>query len=255
MNAIRFSGLRARLHASGPLYFALTMFPEPGISSILGGCGFDFVVLDAEHAPFTLPSLRDCAQALQSAATAVIVRTASQDPVEVKQVLDLGADGVLAPHVESAEEARSLVRAARYAPEGIRGVSRAVRAARFGLDEQYIAQANARTAVIAIIESGCGVEHAEQIVRVAGLDGIMIGSDDLSADLGISGQYDHPRFVDARERIVTATLAAGLKVSARAPRTPQERESMLIGCGNDAIVLRTALEQALAAQRDALFAP
>jgi 4-hydroxy-2-oxoheptanedioate aldolase len=245
------AGLRARLHKPGPLFFAQTMFPEPGLSSILGSCRFDYVMVDMEHGPFTLTSLRACVEALNSTRTPVIVRTASQSEVEIKQVLDLGVDGVMIPRIESVEEATAAVRAARYAPEGIRGVSRAVRAARFGLDETYVANANSRVAVMVIIESGRGVENVEKIVAVPGLDGIMIGADDLSADLGLFGQYDHPRLRHAIKKITDCAISAGLKVSGQ-PRTPQERESMLIGCLNDAIMYRTAAQQALATQRAAV---
>jgi 4-hydroxy-2-oxoheptanedioate aldolase len=239
-----FAGLRARLHQPGPLFFAQTMFAEAALSSILGTCKFDYVMIDAEHGPFTLTTLRACLEALAVTGTPAIVRTASQSEVEIKQVLDLGTDGVMVPRVESTEEARAVVRASRYAPEGIRGVSRAVRAARFGLDDSYVAQANSRVAVMVIIESTRGLENVEQIVAVPGLDGVMIGLDDLSADLGLFGQYAHPRLKEA--------FSAGLKVNGRSPKTPQERDSMLIGCLNDAILYRTAAEQALASARAAL---
>ena len=198
MSSALFSGLRARLHAPGPVFFAQTMFPDPGISSILAGCGFDFVMLDAEHGPFTLQSLRACVEAFKSTQTPAIVRTASQSEIEIKQALDLGIDGVMVPRIESSDQARLAVRAARYAPEGIRGVSRAVRAACFGRNENYVASANAGVAVIAIIESGQGVENAAEITRVQGLDGIMVGGDDLSADLGNFGEYNHPQYRDAK---------------------------------------------------------
>jgi 2-keto-3-deoxy-L-rhamnonate aldolase RhmA len=252
MSSMPFSGLRAQLHRPGPIFFAQTMFPEQGIASLLGTCGFDFIMIDAEHGPFTLSTLRSCIEAVKCAGGASVVRTASHSEIEIKQVLDLGCAGVMIPRVESAEEAAAVVRAARYAPEGIRGVSRAVRAARFGRDESYVANANAQTAVLAIIESGRGVESIGAITKVPGLDGIMIGGDDLSADVGLFGQYEHPRFCEAMEEVMAAARGAGLKVGARAPHTAEERDNALIGCGNDAIALRVAFEQALANQREAL---
>lgn len=248
-----FQKLRARLHEPGPLFWAQTMFPEPGISSILGSCGFDYVMIDVEHGPFTLTSLRACVEALSSTGTPSVVRTASQTGVEIKQALDLGVDGVMIPRVETPAEAKAVIRAARYAPDGARGVSRAVRATRFGLDKTYVANANARVAVMVIIESGRGVENAKEIASVPGLDGIMIGLDDLTADLGLFMQYDHPRIQNAIEMVIGSALSAGLKVSGRPPRTSREREAMLISCGNDAIMLGSAFQKALASQRAAVL--
>lgn len=245
MSSVSFSGLRARLHATGPLFLAQTMFTDPAAASILGGCGFDFVMVDAEHAPFTLESLRACIEALRAATTFSVIRIASQDAREIKQVLDLGADGVMIPRVESSQEAVSVIRAARYPPEGVRGVSRAVRASRFGADENYVQTANAHIAVIAIIESARGLQNVEDIVRTPGLDGIMVGGDDLSAEL----EFNNQKMVEAVESIMAAAMSAGLKVCGRAPRTKTEPQSMLIHCGNDAMVLRSAFQRLLDEQR------
>lgn len=245
-------GLRARLHEPGPLYFAQTMFPEPGITSLLGSCGFDYVMIDVEHGPFTLSSLRSCLEALASTPAYGVVRCASHSEVEIKQVLDLGADGLMVPRIETADEAAAIVRAARYGPEGIRGVSRAVRAARFGLEAMsYFENANESIAVIAIIESRRGVDNVEEIAAVPGLDGFMVGGDDLAADLGVFGRPGDTGLRDAIDRVVDAAIAAGLKVGARAPRTAAERDSMLIACLNDAIALLDTARQSLEFQRNA----
>jgi 2-keto-3-deoxy-L-rhamnonate aldolase RhmA len=245
------AGIRRRLHEPGPLYLAQMLIPEPAVASILASTGFDFIMVDVEHGPFTLSSLRACVEAFRVEGIPALARTASHSEVEIKQLLDLGLDGVIVPKVESAEEAAAAVRAARYAPEGIRGVSRAVRAARYGLDGvSYVQNANSSIAVLAIIESGKGVENVEEIVGVPGLDGIFVGGDDLSSDLGISGQVDHPAFRAAVDKVIGTTLEAGLKIMAGyVPKTPAEADLMLNHCFLDAMGLYSAAKQALEARR------
>jgi 4-hydroxy-2-oxoheptanedioate aldolase len=107
------SGLRARLHEPGPLFNAVLGLPEPGIATILGHAGWDYVVIDAEHGPFTLTSLRACVEALASTPARVVVRPASGDATAIKQLLDLGIDGIQIPTVASAAAAAAPVAAAR----------------------------------------------------------------------------------------------------------------------------------------------
>jgi len=249
-----FTGLRARFHEPGPLFSALMMIPEPAIGSILGWSGLDYVMLDAEHGPYTLASLRACAEAIHATPAAVVVRTASQDAVEIQQLLDLGADGVLVPRIGSAEEAAAVVRAARYPPEGRRGVGGAVRATRYGLDAlSYLGGANTSVAALAIIETRCGVANAAEIAAVPGLDGILVGPTDLSADLGVPGVLDHPPVLAAFDTVLDCALAAGLKVGGRAePRSAAERESTLAYCFTDTLDVAAAAAAAVENARKAL---
>src|SRR5262249_14854041 len=153
---------------------------------------------------------------------------------EIQQLLDLGADGVMVPHVESAEEAAAIVRAARYPPDGARGIGGVVRAARYGLDaDEYFEHANASIAVLGIVESGRGVQNAHEIAAVEGLDGIMIGPTDLTADLGFGGRTDHPQVREAIDRVVAAALAAGLKVGAPGGASEDTTGSQLVYAFND----------------------
>jgi 2-keto-3-deoxy-L-rhamnonate aldolase RhmA len=206
------AGLRAALHAPGPLYSAILTIPDPGVAAILGWSGFDYVVLDAEHAPFTLDSMRSCVDALAASPAASVIRVAANDAVQIKQALDAGADGVQVPSVRDAAGAAAAVSAARYSPEGARGVGLG-HAARYGANvEEYLASANARLAVLAMIEDAAGVEHAPQIASVDGLDGVVVGPFDLSADLGVLGQIDDPAVQAAFDRVIESSVAAGTKV-------------------------------------------
>jgi 2-keto-3-deoxy-L-rhamnonate aldolase RhmA len=211
------SGLRRRLRAPEPLVGALLSLPEPGLATILGSSGFDYVVVDAEHGPIGLESLRGVAEALAATPAHAIVRVAANDPILIKQALELGVDGIQVPGVSSAEEAGAAVRAARYAPEGERGIG-VGRSTRYGLDlPGYLHEANARTAVLVMIEDAAGVAHVERIARTPGLDAMVVGPLDLSAGLGVIGRPQHPTVVAAIERIVAAGRGVDLPVGLSGP--------------------------------------
>ncbi|HEU4599684.1 MAG TPA: aldolase/citrate lyase family protein [Solirubrobacterales bacterium] len=252
MKELELTGFRKRLREPGPLFFSIAVVPEPVTASILGHSGVDYVMLDAEHAPFTLASLHACVTALKLTPTSVIVRTSSADPVQMAQMADLGVDGVLAPHIETAEEAAAVVRAIRFPPEGGRGIGEGMLSTRYGLDEDvFVSRANAGIAAMVILESKRGIENAAEIAAVPGIDAIFVGSADLSGDLGVPGEYRHPEVLAGVDVAVEQAVAAGLKVfGLSAPRTDAERNAGLVCCATDAIALTAAaaagLEQARA---------
>jgi 2-keto-3-deoxy-L-rhamnonate aldolase RhmA len=206
------AGLRRVLASPGPVYSAILTIPDPGVAAILGWSGFHYVVIDAEHAPFTLESMRSCVDALAASPAASVVRVVANDPSHLKQALDLGVDGVQVPSVRDADAAAAAVSASRYSPAGTRGVGMG-HATRYGSNlEEYLAQANARVAVLAMIEDGTGVESAAEIAAVEGLDGVVIGPFDLSADLGLLGQLEHPTVQAAFDHVIDSCVAAGTKV-------------------------------------------
>jgi 2-keto-3-deoxy-L-rhamnonate aldolase RhmA len=211
------AGLRRRLREPQPLAGAILSLPEPGLATILGGSGFDYVVVDAEHGPFSLATLRAVLEALANTPAHAIVRVAANDPTLIKQTLELGVDGIQVPSVGSPAEAAAAVRATRYAPEGARGIG-VGRSTRHGLDlPAYLHEANARTAALVMIEDASGVEHVEEIAATPGLDAIIVGPLDLSAGLGVIGQTDHPRVAEAIERIVAAGRAHDVPVGLGGP--------------------------------------
>jgi 2-keto-3-deoxy-L-rhamnonate aldolase RhmA len=247
------TGLRKRLHEPGPLFWSIAVVPEPAIVSILGHSGVDYVMLDVEHAPYTLASLHACVTALKLTPAKVIVRTGSAEKIELQQMADLGVDGVLAPHVETAEAAAEVVSAVRFPPEGGRGIGEGTLATRYGLDEDtYVGTSNAGIAAMVIVESARGVENAAEIAAVPGLDAIFVGAADLSGDIGVPGQYQHPSVLEAMDRVVEQAVAAGLKVfGLSAPRNDAEREAGLVYCATDAIALTAAAASALEQARGA----
>src|SRR5579872_3248830 len=146
------TGLRKVLRSPGPVYNAILTIPDPGVAAILGWSGFDYVVIDAEHGPFTAESMRSCVDALAASPAASVARLAANEPARIKQALDLGVDGVQVPSVGDAAGAAAAVRASRYSPEGARGVGLG-HASRYGSNlAEYLGQANASVAVLAMIE-------------------------------------------------------------------------------------------------------
>lgn len=186
--------------------------------AISARAGFDWILLDAEHAPNSMADLRSQIRAAAGGTAHVVVRPVVGADWMIKQILDLGAQTVLVPMVETAEQARDLVSACRYPPEGHRGVASSIVAASdFGARSGYLHSANAQIALIVQIESQRGLANLDAILAVDGIDGVFIGPADLSASLGHLGQPQHPQvqaaIADATSRIIAAGKAAGILLS------------------------------------------
>ncbi|HZV19986.1 MAG TPA: HpcH/HpaI aldolase/citrate lyase family protein [Hyphomicrobiales bacterium] len=185
---------------------------------ILAGAGFDWLLLDTEHAPNELPMVYSQLQAAASGGTAhPVVRLPWNDAVVIKRFLDAGAQSLLLPMVETEEEAKRAVAATRYPPDGIRGFAGAARASRFGRVKNYHARAHEEICVLVQVETGRGLENLEAIASVDGIDGVFMGPGDLSAALGFLGQQGHPKMVEEIEnairRIRTCGNAPGILTS------------------------------------------
>jgi 4-hydroxy-2-oxoheptanedioate aldolase len=172
--------------------------------------GFDWLLLDGEHSPNSIESLLGQAQAIAAFPVECIVRVAFGEPVVIKQYLDLGLHTLLVPMVETAEQAAELVRACRYPPHGIRGVSSATsRGANFGQDAGYLHNASEKITLIVQIESRKGLENVAEIAAVDGVDALFIGPSDLAASLGHLGNPLHPEVTTAIDTAYAAIAAAG----------------------------------------------
>ena len=160
--------LKRRLREGATALGAWLSITDPVVAEIMAGAGFDYILIDTEHAPWSLESLQTALLAFRGVPTVPIVRVPWNDQVHVKQALDVGADGVLAPMVRSAAEARALVAAAKYPPDGIRGFGPR-RASDYGRNiDAYVAGANAATIVIPQIEDVGAAEAVEEILDVSG---------------------------------------------------------------------------------------
>lgn len=202
--------LKERLRVGELTIGAWITFYDLGAAEIMAGSGYDWLMVDMEHAPFTLENLTGVLLALDSHGVVSIVRVPWNDPVRIKSVLDLGADGVLVPQVASAVEAAAAVAACKYPPQGMRGFGPR-RASDYGRNmAMYKERANDATFVGIQIEHIQGVANIDEIVSVPGIDAILLGPMDLSATMGRLGELDHPEVVAAMDTVVAAAMGAGL---------------------------------------------
>lgn len=179
-------------------------------AEICAGADFDWLLIDGEHAPNDVRSLLAQLQAVAPYRSQPVLRPPVGDTHLIKQLLDIGAQTLLIPMVETAQQARNLVRATRYPPAGIRGVGSALaRASRFNRIPDYLHRANDEVCLLVQIESVPGLDRLDEILRVEGVDGVFIGPSDLSAALGHIGDPNHPEVQAAIEKAVRAIVAAG----------------------------------------------
>jgi 4-hydroxy-2-oxoheptanedioate aldolase len=160
-------------------------------AEVLAHSGFDWLLLDTEHSPNELPDLLRQLQAMGRSKTTPVVRAAWNDTVLIKRILDIGAQSVLLPYVQSADEARRAVAAVRYPPRGVRGVSAGSRASNYGRIKDYLQQADEQICLLVQVETRAALEQLEAIASVDGVDGVFIGPADLSASLGHLGNPQH----------------------------------------------------------------
>lgn len=217
--------------------------------------GFDWLLLDGEHSPNSIGTLLAQAQAIAAFPVEPIVRVPFGEPVVIKQYLDLGLHTLLVPMVETAEHARELVRACRYPPHGIRGVSSATsRGADFGLDADYLHTASERITLIVQIESRKGLENLPAIAEVEGVDALFIGPSDLAASLGHIDEPLHPEVTAAIDQARAAIAAAGKPAGIFAVSPEHARQAIadgfaFVSVGTDIGLLISGARQVLQAVR------
>ncbi|MCF8178824.1 MAG: HpcH/HpaI aldolase/citrate lyase family protein [Sulfuritalea sp.] len=215
---------------------------------IIATAGFDWLVIDAEHSPNNPASVLAQMQAAAAYPVQILVRPMSHDPALIKQYLDAGAQTLLVPLVDSAEDATALVRAVRYPPEGIRGVAASLaRAAHWNGIKDYVRHANNEICLVVQVETRAGLENLDAILAVDGVDGVFIGPADLAASLGHLGDAGHPEvkaaIEDALTRIVATEKAAGVFVAEpELARHFRNCGASFIAVGGDTTLLRSAAE-------------
>lgn len=168
------------------------------VPEVLAGAGFDWVLIDCEHSAVETVEVMPALQAIAGyPETSAIVRPAANDPVLFKRLLDMGAQTLLVPYIETAEQAADAVAAMRYGPRGIRGMAGVTRATRYGRVEDYFTQVEENLCLIVQVETAAGLEHLDAIAQTDGVDAVFIGPADLSASMGLPGQTGHPDVVAA----------------------------------------------------------
>jgi len=184
-------------------------FATPGIGYIMKNAGCDFVLFDTEHSGFHNETIKNALRFFEAASLPAIVRVPSKEYHHIARALDMGAEGLMVPMVNDAAEARGILDCMKYTPDGKRGVALSVAHDKYATGDVLpkLAAANARSTLFAQIETAEGVENVEEIAAVDGVDCLWVGHFDLSASLGIPGQFGHKKFTDA----ITKTIAAGRK--------------------------------------------
>lgn len=237
---------------------------DPYAAEALAGSGFDWLLIDGEHAPNDVRSVLAQLQALAPYAVQPIVRPPQGDAVIIKQLLDVGAQTLLLPMIETAEQAARMVAAMHYPPQGVRGVGSALaRASRWNQVEGYLQQADEQMCLLVQVESLAGMANLEAIAAVPGVDGVFFGPADLSASMGLLGQPAHPEvqraILESIAMVSRAGKAAGvLATDAVLARQYLEAGALFVAVGVDTTLLvraATALAAGFKGQGMALARP
>ena len=215
--------IRLKLANSTPVIGSWLSIGSTTVAEIMANAGFDFLVIDLEHSPISIETAAEMIHVIDLCDCSPIIRIAEYSPATIKQVLDAGAHGIIVPNVDSAKLATDIIRATRYPPSGSRGVG-LHRAQGYGTTfNEYYDSVNEQIVVIAQIESQVAVNNIEQIVAVDGLDAVMIGPYDLSADLGVPGKFDSEIFTTSVAKVIKAAnvsdIATGIHVVEPDPAT------------------------------------
>lgn len=227
---------------------------SPVITEVAAECGFDWLLIDLEHGSASEAVVPDQLRAMHGTATQAIVRVGSLDPALIGRLLDWGADGIMVPHVRSAEEAARCVAAMRYPPKGNRGITRSGRALRYGLEPF---SGDKKPLLLTQIEDLPGVENAEAIAQVDGVDTLFVGPADLQFALDHTSQTDAPGFDECLALVVAAARKHG-KTTGILTRDPESASGLVkqgftvIAMQSDIGILRKQY-QYLVSSKSALF--
>jgi 2-keto-3-deoxy-L-rhamnonate aldolase RhmA len=219
--------LRQKLHSGQVCLGTWANFVDPTVAELLSGSGYDFLMIDSEHGPMDIQNVQANIMATKGSHVAPMVRVAWNDAVLIKRVLDVGAAGILAPMVRTAADVQRAVEACLYPPAGIRGFGprRPSNYERNGAD--YIANANDNIVVWVQIEHIDAVNNIKEILRVPHLDGVFVGSNDLSGSMGLLGQPRHPRVLEAIDCVIAAAHEAGVPMGIAGPPKPADAHAWI----------------------------
>ncbi|CUH50833.1 HpcH/HpaI aldolase family protein [Shimia marina] len=245
---------KAALAQKKPQIGCWMTFGDALAAELMTTTGFDWLVVDGEHGPNDIRSITDQLRVLSPTSSHAVVRVPIGEDWMLKQALDAGAQTVLVPMVDTAEQAAGVVRACRYAPEGVRGMGGyGARVTNFGAIEDYATTANAQICVLVQAETRAAIANLDDILAVEGVDGVFIGPADLSADMGYPGDLTAPEvqtvIADAITRITAAGKAAGiLTLSLEGAKTYLDLGATFVAVGIDTVLLANT---ARALSRDA----
>jgi len=230
------ASVRKRLASKQPQCALFLALGNVAAAEIAGHAGYDVLLIDHEHSPYDFENALHCMNAARGTSAETWVRIPGNDQAYVKRILDCGADGIMCPMVNSAEDAARLVSYCRYAPRGVRGFAPTVcRYNSYGYRrEEYTKRIDQDLAIMVQVETQAAVDNAAAIAAVEGVDIVFIGPADLSASLGVPGQFDHPRLAEACARVESATRKAGKILGTMA--MPGQDVGALLARGYDLII-------------------
>ncbi|WP_299907223.1 aldolase/citrate lyase family protein [uncultured Paracoccus sp.] len=217
--------------------------PDPNSIELLANCGYDWLLIDTEHTPIESTEAVALLRAAEPYPTTPIVRPGWNDMVDIKRLLDGGAQSLLIPYVQSADEARAAVAAVRYPPRGMRGVSGLSRASRFGAIKDYNIRAEEEICLLLQLETVEAIEHLDEICTIDGVDGVFIGPADLAASMGHLGNAGHPevkaKIVETIQRLTAAGMPAGfLSADQEMARAAADAGALFVAVDLDTALLR-----------------
>lgn len=203
--------LREKLGTNKFVVGPFLKLPSPAVVEIMGLSGFDYVIIDGEHGPLNVLVAEDMVRAAHLAGISAVMRVTENNPAMISRALDIGVDAVQVPQVSCRADAEKAVKAAKFSPEGERGVCRFVRAAGYtSMDKsEYFKKANRETMVIIHIEGREGIDNLDEILEVDGVDIVFIGPYDLSQSLGLPGQVDNPEVEKKMMEVIDKAAARG----------------------------------------------
>jgi 2-keto-3-deoxy-L-rhamnonate aldolase RhmA len=221
---------------------------DPAITEAMTESGLSYVIIDAEHSPLGPDTVQMLMMAAKGSGTAVLVRVGGTDPIRLMQPLDAGADGIVVPRISSAREVRKVVESARYPPTGLRGYGPRRAGGYTRSEESYVETAERRVTVIVQIETKGAVAELPEIARVQGLDGLLVGRNDLAGALGVPGQPGHPMVTDVVLQVIEVCrdtgVAAGIACAPAAAEIQNWRDAGMnfVAAGMDIAFLVHAVD-------------
>lgn len=253
---MRSNAVKALFNAGKPAFGTwITLCPHPRVVKILAAAGFDFVIIETEHTDFSSETVGTLAMYAREAGLTPIVRpSGTLKPHDLTRPLDAGAQGLLLPSIDTAEQMQAIVKATKYAPLGIRPMNLRGPHTDYkpGVPAETIAHLNRETMLIAMVETRKSIDNLDAICKVEGLDCIMVGPDDLSQDLGVPGEMNSPVLAEATDEIFAICARNGVTygVSAQSPEMAQkwvDKGVRFIPYQNDAAMVFNAAHAAVPA--------
>ncbi|MBR8655352.1 4-hydroxy-2-oxo-heptane-1,7-dioate aldolase [Achromobacter sp. Marseille-Q0513] len=237
----------AALRAGRPQVGLWVSLSSAVAAEAVAGADFDWVLVDMEHAPNDIGSVLAQLQVFAAYGATAIVRPEWNDPVLVKRLLDIGAQGLLFPMIRTPAEAIDAVASVRYPPRGVRGVSGSTRANRYGRVTDYFARVEEETAVLLQVETCAALDEAAAIGAADGVDGVFFGPADIAADMGLLGQPAHPAVWERILAVAHRLIAAGVRVGTLVQDPAHARQLLgdgfnFVACGADSVLLARAAD-------------